>query len=63
MILDPYFPLCVFMVLVKAGVRCSLRTGEDVREVPGAEHYACTIEMSNLNKRYDVAVIDEIQVQ
>ena len=50
------------MALVKAGVRCSLRTGEDVREVLGAEHYACTIEMSNLNKRYDVAVIDEIQV-
>jgi len=44
-------------------VHCNLYTGEDVREVPGAEHYSCTIEMSNLKKRYDVAVIDEIQVR
>lgn len=28
----------------------------------GALHTSCTIEMVNLSKRYDVAVIDEIQV-
>ena len=28
----------------------------------GALHTSCTIEMVNLQKRYDVAVIDEIQV-
>lgn len=26
-------------------------------------HTSCTIEMVNLSKRYDVAVIDEIQVR
>lgn len=30
--------------------------------VPFAEHTACTIEMANLQKRVDIAVIDEIQV-
>ena len=30
--------------------------------VPGAEHTSCTIEMANLARRVDVAVIDEIQV-
>ncbi|GAX82746.1 hypothetical protein CEUSTIGMA_g10172.t1 [Chlamydomonas eustigma] len=45
-----------------AGVRCSLITGEDKREVPGATHVSCTVEMANFNKRYDVAVIDEIQM-
>ena len=28
----------------------------------GASHTSCTIEMANLGRRYDVAVIDEIQV-
>lgn len=28
----------------------------------GALHTSCTIEMANLFKRYDVAIIDEIQV-
>jgi hypothetical protein len=36
--------------------------GQERKEVPFAEHTACTIEMTNLNKRVDVAVIDEIQV-
>ena len=30
--------------------------------MPSAQHTACTIEMTNLTKRVDVAVIDEIQV-
>ena len=30
--------------------------------MPSAQHTACTIEMTNLVKRVDVAVIDEIQV-
>ena len=42
-------------------MRCSLITGEDKREVPGATHFSCTVEMANIKKRYDVAVIDEIQ--
>lgn len=47
---------------LQEGVRCSLVTGEEVREVPGATHVSCTVEMANLNRRWDVAVIDEIQV-
>lgn len=30
--------------------------------MPGAMHTACTIEMANMARRVDVAVIDEIQV-
>jgi len=44
------------------GIRCDMVTGEDVRQVPGARHMACTVEMASINKLYDVAVIDEIQM-
>lgn len=37
-------------------------TGQERKELPFAQHTACTIEMTNLQKRVDVAVIDEIQV-
>lgn len=30
--------------------------------MPGAEHTACTVEMVNMQRRVDVAVIDEIQM-
>ena len=30
--------------------------------MPGAEHTACTVEMVNMSRRVDVAVIDEIQM-
>ena len=36
--------------------------GQERKEVPFANHTACTIEMTNLQRRVDVAVIDEIQV-
>ena len=36
--------------------------GQERKEVPFASHTACTIEMTNLHRRVDVAVIDEIQV-
>jgi ATP-dependent RNA helicase SUPV3L1/SUV3 len=41
---------------------CSLITGEERREVPGASTYACTIEMLDHSRVYDVAVVDEIQM-
>lgn len=46
--------------------KCDLITGEerkfaDLDNIP-AEHVACTVEMVNLDKEYDVAVIDEIQL-
>ncbi len=48
--------------LVKAGVACSLTTGEeeDLRE--GDTHVAATAEKLDLRQFYDVAVIDECQM-
>ena len=44
------------------GCACSLVTGEEIKEVPGAAHVASTIEMLNFNREYEVAVIDEAQM-
>jgi len=52
----------VYERLNTAGAYCNLVTGQERRMVPGAEHTACTVEMVGLNKRVDVAVIDEIQL-
>src|SRR6266702_23066 len=41
---------------------CSLLTGDDRRVVEGATLYSCTVEMLSLEKRYEVVVIDEIQM-
>lgn len=60
--IDPLVTNTTTNIAVQEGVRCNLITGEDRREVPDASHASCTVEMANLNKRYDVAVIDEIQV-
>lgn len=45
-----------------AALPTSLLTGELVRTVPGAQHTAATIEMLDLHKALDVAVIDEVQM-
>ncbi|KAK9815173.1 hypothetical protein WJX73_009704 [Symbiochloris irregularis] len=52
----------VYDSLNAQGTLCNLLTGQEKREVPGARHTACTVEMANLNEEYDVAVIDEIQL-
>lgn len=44
------------------GVPCSLLTGEQEDDIPGAKHVASTIEMANFSAKYDVAVIDECQM-
>lgn len=46
------------------GKRCALITGEEQRIPEGDESYfaSCTVEMTPLNRRVDVAVIDEIQM-
>lgn len=44
------------------GTYCSLVTGQEKQIVPGAQHTACTVEMIHLEKRVDVAVLDEIQL-
>jgi ATP-dependent RNA helicase SUPV3L1/SUV3 len=41
---------------------CSLITGDEMRHVDAATLYSCTVEMLSLDKRYDVVVIDEIQM-
>lgn len=45
-----------------AGVACNLRTGEEHVEQPGAQHVASTIEMADLQRMIDVAVVDEVQL-
>eukprot|EP00897_Mesotaenium_endlicherianum_P010533 jgi/Mesen1/9508/ME000637S08951 len=44
------------------GVYCNLVTGQERKEVPFAQHTSCTIEMANVTKPIEVAVIDEIQM-
>lgn len=45
------------------GIPCNLLTGEERREVsPTAPLTSSTVEMANLNKPLEVAVIDEIQL-
>ena len=43
-------------------IECNLLTGEDRKESSHVNKWACTIEMAPLSKKFDVAVIDEIQV-
>lgn len=45
-----------------SGVYCSLRTGQERRDVPFARHVSCTVEMADVGVAYDVAVLDEIQL-
>jgi len=54
----------VFNKCASREVACDLVTGEERRMVSDepSEHIACTVEMSNLAQKYEVAVIDEIQV-
>lgn len=48
--------------LNESGVPCSLMTGDLKRENPDAQHISCTVEMVSLSTKYEVAVIDEIQM-
>ena len=44
------------------GVPCNLLTGEEELRVDGALHSSCTVEKADIQKIYEVAVIDEIQL-
>ena len=46
----------------RAGIPCSLLTGEEQELVGYARIQSSTIEMADLNRSYDVAVIDEAQM-
>ena len=52
----------IYENLNKKGIYTNLMTGQEKREVPGATHTSCTLEMVSLHKHYDVVVIDEIQM-
>jgi len=52
----------VYESLNRHGIYTNLLTGQEKREVDFATHIACTLEMVNITKEYDVAVIDEIQM-
>ncbi|KAF3003514.1 RNA helicase [Curvularia kusanoi] len=55
----------VFTRLNAKGRSCALVTGEEQRVPEGngpPPMYSCTVEMAPLNTRFDVAVIDEIQM-
>ncbi|CAO3627432.1 unnamed protein product [Cunninghamella blakesleeana] len=53
----------VFDKMNDKGIPCNLLTGEERREVsPTAPLTSSTVEMANLNKPLEVAVIDEIQL-
>ena len=52
----------VFESLNRQGVYTDLSTGQEKREVDFSTHISCTVEMVRLDKEYDVAVIDEIQM-
>ena len=43
-------------------VPCDLLIGDERRFGGGAEHVACTVEMTPLDYQMDVAVIDEVQM-
>ena len=51
-----------FEMLNKEGIICDLLTGEEEVRNENATHICCTIERADLNKEYNVAVIDEIQM-
>lgn len=56
----------VFAKTNESETKCDLVTGEERKyanqSLEPAEHISCTVEMVNLERTYDVAVIDEIQL-
>lgn len=48
--------------LIKTNVPCSLITGQERKEIDGAKHVAMTVEMADISREYECAVIDEIQM-
>ncbi len=52
----------VYDKLNTEGVPCSMITGEETLEIPGALCQACTVEMLNEKEYFDVVVVDECQM-
>lgn len=52
----------VYDKLNAEGTPCSLKTGEEEKVVPDANHISCTVEMFHEKEYYQVVVIDEAQM-
>jgi len=52
----------VYDKMNQAGTPCTLLTGEEQRVTPHSRVDACTVELFNPTKHYDVAIIDECQL-
>ena len=52
----------IYDELNKDGIYTSLITGEEKVIIPGSTVLSSTIEMANYSKRYDVCIIDEVQM-
>lgn len=52
----------IFEKLNAQGVPCDLLTGQEMQSVQGSRHVSCTVEMTPTDKRFDVCVIDEMQL-
>lgn len=52
----------VYDKLSKEGVLCGLKTGEEEKNVEGASHLSCTVEMFHEKSFFDIVVIDEAQM-
>lgn len=52
----------VYEDMNKAGIVCNLKTGEEEKKLDNATHVASTVELANLEKDYDVVVVDESQL-
>ncbi|WP_028400538.1 DEAD/DEAH box helicase [Ectobacillus panaciterrae] len=52
----------IFHTLNEERAACHLKTGEEERFVNGARITSCTIEVANLERAYEIAVIDEAQL-
>ena len=48
--------------LLKRGVKCSLVTGQEKDSVENETHISCTVEMADLSREFEVAVVDEAQL-
>lgn len=52
----------VYDKLNAEGLACSMITGEETLEIPGALCRACTVEMLNDHEYFDIVVVDECQM-
>lgn len=52
----------VYEQMVKQGVPCTMRTGQECIEEENSRVTASTIEMADFDENYDIAVIDEAQM-